>query len=591
MQLILLKNGTIVDGSGGTPYVADVLLAQGRIRQIGRDLQYTDALKIDAAGKWVTPGFINMHSHADCSAAMYPNMESTLGQGITTEFAGHCGLGVAPIRDNWLYMFPEKRAFTKVMPEPFGGINPYDFYTVPTAALRPVFEQVYGVKLDWTTSGEYIDHLRKCGTGANLALVAGQAPIRFQAMGMDYMRDATEYEIRAMEESLAEAMDAGYLGLSLGFDYRPGLYSSREELIRLLRLVTARDGIVTAHTRCKPNEYYKKQMTFLDGLIEFLELGLGTGARVHVSHIQNGFDVSPENDALVEAAVGQTLKILEDYRGRGMRLTWDVIPKSAFGPFHYPMAASMFQPYVEQCGGVSGFAGQLKVGNYRGIVEAEIRAGNHASRGVFTRFNPKANPNWDSRLRFTRASDVSLLGKTIREAADGGDSLTFLLDLLTVDPGACVISLDRRPEHTQDRDAFVAREEACIGLDTWTFDYSARLNEDNMPLECGSPATYCGMTVFLSNQKDRPIEETVRKLTGNAAASLGLKDRGWLRTGCRADVLVIDPARLCPNECLWDPRCGATGLDYVIVNGEIAIQDGSHTHVRSGQIISKEMGE
>lgn len=91
---------------------------------------------MDAAGKLITPGFINMHSHSDCSAAMYPNMESTLGQDITTEFAGHCGLGVAPVQDNWLYMFPEKRAFTKVMPEPPGGINPYNAYLVPTQRLQ-----------------------------------------------------------------------------------------------------------------------------------------------------------------------------------------------------------------------------------------------------------------------------------------------------------------------------------------------------------------------------------------------------------------------------------------------------------------------
>lgn len=591
MQLILLKNGTIIDGVGGTPYTADVLLGEGRIKEIGPDLQCEGALKIDASGKWVTPGFINMHSHADCSVAMYPNMESGLGQGITTEFAGHCGLGVAPVGDHWLYMFPEKRAFTKVMPEPFGGINPYDLYTVPTAALRSSFEQFYGTKIDWATYGEFIGHLRKCGTGANLALVAGHAPIRFRAMGMDYKRDATENEIRAMEDSLAEAMDAGALGLGLGFDYPPGLYASREELTQLLRLVSARDGIVTAHTRSKPYKHYKTQMTFCDGLIEFLELGLETGARLHVSHIQNGFEVSPENDALVEAAVGQTLKILEDYRERGVCVTWDVIPKYAFGPFYYPMVASMFQPYVEQCGGVSGFARLLRIGNYRAIVETEINEGNHASRGVFTRFNPKTDPQWDTRRRFTKTADASLIGKTIREAANGTDSLSFLLDLLAEDPASCVISLDRRPEHTPDRDAFVARDEACVGLDTWTFDYSARLNEDDMPLECGSPSTYSGMTGFLQNQKDRPIEETVRKLTGNAAKCLGLNDRGWLRAGCRADILVIDPVRFSPNERIWDPRCGATGLEYVIVNGEIALRDGSHTHVRSGQIIKRELGE
>lgn len=585
MREILLKNGIIVDGSGAAPYRADVLLSGGRIAKIGSGLDAPGAQLIDATGKYITPGFINMHSHADCSAAMYPNMESSLGQGVTTEFAGHCGLGVAPVRENWIYMFPEKRAFTRVMPEPIGGINPYHFYTVKTEELRPAFREAYGEELDWSTYGEYIAHLKRVGTSCNFALVAGQSHIRLQAMGLDFKRDASEDEICAMEDSLAEAMDAGAMGLGLGLDYQPSLYASRQEMLRLMGLVAKRGGIVTAHTRHVPNSYYKREINFRDGLVEFLELGLESGAHVHVSHIQNAFESSPENDEMARVGVAQTLEIIENYRRDGVEVTWDVIPKHAFGPFHYPMAASMFQPYVEQCGGVQRFAKLLKTGNYRDILEAEIRGGNHASRGVFTRFNPAANPAWDTAQRFTRAKDAGLIGKSIREAAGGRDSLTFLLDLLSEDPRACIIPLGRRPEHTPDRDAFVERPEACIGLDTWSFDYAASLSEGDLPLECGSPATYSGMTVFLEDRKESPLEETVQRLTGNAAKCLKLDDRGYIREGCRADVLVIDFDRFASNEDLADPRRGASGLDYVIVNGAIAVEGGVHSHVRSGEIL------
>ena len=272
----------VIDGSGKPPFLADVLLQNGTIVSIGANLSCEGALLIDASGKWITPGFIHMHSHADCTAPMYPNMESALGQGITTEFAGHCGLGVAPVPDHWIYMFPEKKAFTRVMPEPAGGINPYSFYTVETDRLRPVFQQVYGQALDWSSYGEYIAHLKRSGIGANLALVAGQAHIRLQAMGLDFKRDATEREICAMEESLSEAMDSGALGLGLGLDYQPGLYASQEELTRLMSLVRARGGIVTAHVRSRGNSYYPKDVGYRDGLIEFLELGLETGVHTHV---------------------------------------------------------------------------------------------------------------------------------------------------------------------------------------------------------------------------------------------------------------------------------------------------------------------
>ncbi len=586
MQSILIQNGTVIDGSGAAPYPADVLIRNGNIAKIGAIPRSEGARVIDAAGKWVTPGFINMHSHADCSVPIYPNMESALGQGITTEFAGHCGLSVAPVQNHWIYMFPEKKAFTRVMPEPIGGINPYHFYALETDVLRPAFEEAYGQALDWSTYGEYIAHLRGCGTGANLALVAGQANIRLQAMGRDFKRGATEPEIRAMEDSLTEAMDAGALGLGLGLDYQPGLYASREELLHLMKLVQAHGGLVTAHVRSRNHPYYAKEVGYHDGLTEFLKLGLDTGAHVHVCHIQNAFSVSPDNSVLQAEAAMQTLAIMEEYRKHSVRVTWDVIPSHAFGPFHYPMAASMFQPYVEQCGGVERFANMLQTGNYRDIVSAEIRSGNHASRGVFTGFNPKTNPAWDTGQRFTKAAATAIVGKTIREAANGKDSIDFMLELLAEDPAVSVIPLSRRPDYSPDRDAFVAQAEACIGLDTWTFDYDACLNENGMPLECGSPSTYSGMTVFLNENRNYPIEEIIRKLSGNAADCIGLTDRGFLREGMHADVLVIDPESFDPDECLWDPRHGAKGMDYVIVNGTIAVQSGTHTHVRSGNIIA-----
>lgn len=585
MRPILIKNGTVIDGSGKAAYASDVLLNNGNIEKIGEGLTCPHAIVIDATGKLVTPGFINMHSHADCSVAMFPNMESTLGQGITTEFAGHCGLGVAPVRDNWLYMFPEKRAFVRVNPEPIGGINPYSAYIVPTDSLRPAFLETYGEELDWSSYREFLSHLKKRGIGANLAVVAGQANIRLEAMGLDYKRSATEIEICAMEASLAEAMDAGTLGLGLGFDYQPGLFASHEELVRLMKLVSERDGIVTAHTRSRTHDYYGREICFYDGLMEFLELGLETGARIHISHIQNAFSVQPQDDVLIAQSVDRTLEIIESYRQKGVSVTWDVIPKGAFGPFHYPMVASMFQCYVEQCGGVQSFSEKLRVGSYRAMIEAEIRDGRHASRGAFTRFDPKGDPLWDTKQHFTRASNPAIIGKTIREAASGGDSLSFLLGLLTVDPTACIIQHSRRPQHTPARDAFVAQSEATIGLDTWTLDYSAALSDGDMPLECGSPATYEGMTVFLENERKNPIERTIKKLTGNAAQCLRLTDRGYIREGYKADVLVIDYDNFSACERLYDPRHGAKGLDYVIVAGEIAVRGAQHTHILSGSII------
>ena len=300
--------------------------------------------------------------------------------------------------------------------------------------------------------------------------------------------------------------------------------------------------------------------------------------------------MEPEDDKLTAMAVDRTLEVLEEARKEGVHVTWDVIPKYAFGPFHYPMAAGMFQPYVEQCGGCKEFSKKLAIGTYRQSIEKEIRCGNHASRGIFTRFNPKNDPNWDTAKVFTRCTDESLVGKTIREAADGKDSLTFLLDLLANDPYVAVIPLGRRPVSTPDRDAYVAKEEATIGLDTWTFNYDAALSEGDMPLECGSPATYEGMTVFFQTEREKkvPIEVTVRKLTGNAAKELGLCDRGLVKEGLAADLLVIDLEHFDPKENLADPRHNPQGLDYVLVGGEIAVAHDVWRNSKSGRIVRKQ---
>lgn len=587
---MLVKGGTVIDGTGSDRYEADVLIKDDKILEIGAGLTAPEeAVILDAGGKLVTPGFINMHAHSDCSVVMYPNMESTLGQGITTEFVGHCGLGVAPVEKYWLYMFPEKKAFTKVMPEPRGGINPYGAYVVPTDALRRVFPETYGEALDWSSYGEFLEHMRKVGMGANMAVVAGQAQFRMQAMGQDFKRGAAEEEIQYMERALEEAMEHGALGFSLGLDYQPGLYASHEELVRLMKVVAKRDGIVTAHTRSRDTDYYKGQ-NFLKGVQEFIQLGKESGARIHISHIQLGWETVPADDEFAYLAVEKMMRLLEEARKDGVTVTWDVIPKYAFGPFHYPMAASMFQPYVESCGGCRAFAETLKIDSYRKRIEDEIRSGNHASQGIFTRFDPKSNPDWDLDKWFTKSTVEGIAGKTIREAANGKDSLRFLLDVLEKDPYAAVMPYNRRPEHTPGRDAYVAQEDASIALDTWTFDYDAALTEGDMPLECGSPATYEGMTVFLELERDKgvPMEKTVKKLTGNAAKALRMPQIGEIGIGKQADLLVIDWDHFSAESNLADPRHGAKGMDYVIVNGQIAVDHGRHTHVRSGKILAME---
>lgn len=587
MSAILFSGGRVIDGTGAPEFSADVLVQQDKIAEISPCITPPQGAKvINACGKTLTPGFIHMHSHADCSVSICPDMESSLGQGITTEFAGHCGLGVAPVEKLWLYMFPEKKAFNRVIPDPIGGINPYKFRYVPTDKLRPAFFEEYGEQLDWSSYPEFIQHLQKSGIGANMMLVVGHGQLRLQAMGTDFRRSATKHELEYMGRALTDAMDAGAVGLSLGLDYQPGMFASRNELIYLMKIVAGKNGIVTSHTRSCPNSYYNQAVDFHYGLEEFLSLGKESGARIHISHIQSAYETSPQNLKTTAFGVEQTLEMIDAARDDGVRVSWDVIPTYAFGPFHYPMAASLFHPYVEQCGGCAEFSRKLGIGSYRDEILEEINSGNHISRGIFTKINPVANPLWDTQQRFTRCDNQSIVGKSIREAADGKDSVAFLLSILADDPYANIISLNRRPDQTPDRDAFVSRDEATIALDTWTLNYDTSLSSGDMPLECGSPATYTGMGVFLETRaKYESREKSIKKLTGNAAKVLGLSDRGIIKVGAKADILMFDFQNFSSGENLVDPRRGINGLELVLINGEFAVENKKHNHFRHGKVL------
>ena len=253
---------------------------------------------IDAAGKLITPGFINMHSHSDCSAAMYPNMESTLGQGITTEFVGHCGLGVAPVQDDWLYVSGEKG----IHQGHAGAARGYPTHTTPILSPPGVcvepFAQAYGpgAELDhlWPVPGSF-------APGWDWEPIWPWWPDRHRSAckpwACAYRRDATEQEIAAMEDAPQRGHGRRRAGAEPGPDYEPGLFAGREG-------AAAPDeagGCPGRYCHCPHPQPELSPITamlrtFLDGLREFLDLGRESGARIHVSHIQSGYTVTPAHD-------------------------------------------------------------------------------------------------------------------------------------------------------------------------------------------------------------------------------------------------------------------------------------------------------
>lgn len=584
----MFQNVLVADGSGGELYPADVGVNNGKIVQIGKTEGDPAKRVIDGKGNVLTPGFIDIHSHGDLSAAAFPEMESAVLQGITTVFGGHCGMSASPADRYWRYTFYEEPAFEQVMPPPCGGQWPGRGQVAEVEKLRPAFRKAFGFEPDWSCMGEFYDHLMKVGIGVNLVCVTGHGQIRQQVMGLDDRRFASEAEIGQMKEYLRREMETGSRGMSYGLDYEPGVYASDQELLELAVCLERYDGMLTTH--CQRRDYrhgrYQKQY-YINGLKEVLDIAERTGVRLHVSHLNGGYEVTPPDEMLQREAAKRTLDLIESYKARGVRVTWDVIPPGCGGEmFHFPHLATKMVPYVEQCGGLGSFAGCLQTESYRRELSRSIQEGKHLSRSPFTNLDPVQSPDWGMHAVITDAKDRSLIGKNIGELAKerGQHFVDTILDLLREDPWICYTNVQELPR--PDWEYFVAQKDAAVCLDGGVYNMNYPTVKD-YPTEYAAPSTYCGMVKFLKGQLDqgKNLAETIAKMTGNPARKIGLPDRGFIQEGMAADLVLLDVDHLDPRENRVDPRQVPEGIQSVIVNGVMEAEQGKCLHQKAGRTL------
>ena len=234
MYDLLIRNARIIDGTGADAFSADVAVQDGVICAIGNLGHAESAETVDAAGRSVVPGFIDSHSHADLTAARFPDMESLTAQGVTTVCAGHCGMGAAPLGRYYMGTSGDGEALEKMLPPLVTKENPQVSATVlPAEPVRRAFAEEYGVELDWSSWQEFNRHFERCGLGANMMCLVGHSTLRAQVMGPDCLRPASEGETDAMCTLLRRCMEEGACGLSYGFDYAPGNWAEDEEILRL----------------------------------------------------------------------------------------------------------------------------------------------------------------------------------------------------------------------------------------------------------------------------------------------------------------------------------------------------------------------
>lgn len=588
MLQLLIKNALLVDGTGNKPYVADIAVHNGLIVQIGKIMDDAERI-IDASGKIVAPGFIDMHSHSDVTLPVWPDAESSLGQGITTLFTGHCGLSPMPANRYYAYSCFEDAAMAKVLPPPIGGPNPGYPQLVETDLLRPYYRAQYGAEFDWSDVDSYYCHIEKSGLAPNMRSIVGHGQIRFQVLGIDNRHPSTESELEQILDQVTLAMQAGAAGISFGLDYDPGWFASPEELTAVARRLAELDGILTTHYQLRPN---RRGMTTrhapVTGMLEVLDIAEKTGVHLHLSHLNGGFNIHPADPAMERFSGQRVLEIIDEYRARGVQVTYDTICYYSGGDFFFPYLANRFLPYVKEAGGMRAFSQKLRIGNYKKLISDDIKAGKHPSASVMTSFNN--NPDWGDDMPITACTDEFYRRKTIGQLVKQTSKhyVDVLLDILEVDPYACYYMWGNRTVGEAEK-VFMCREDMCISLDVSSRNYDFQPTDPalDLPVNYGSTGVFCGFIKFLEMKKEDPLEKTIRKLTGNGADAMGIKDRGYLKEGLAADIVVLDYAALKSNENFFDPRQAPSGIDYVLVNGRLAVDKGIHTHVRSGKLLRR----
>lgn len=577
---ILIKDGVIVDGTGSPPYKGSVAIKDKKIVAVGEVLNVDSKITINASGLIVSPGFIDVHSHADKTLPIFPTADNYVMQGVTTTIGGNCGNTIAPIFEWWP---PNMFWDLDIIFE----LRPFKYYVedlLPADEVKAKVKELYGVEIGWGSFKDFIEWLKRNGISVNHVPLVGHNTIRAQVMGQDWKREPTEAELEMMKTHVREAMEAGAFGLSTGLDYAPGTHASFEELVELAKVVRDFGGLYVTHwRRTGPRrERVTPVVEKVKGLIEAVDVGRRAHVRVQISHMTIGYTITPYPPQELEvAAVKATLKVVDSARKEGLDVAFDVIPNTTVGTLTNVYLASVLAPWVRESGSRDGLARALRMGDFREEVKSTIMA------GKWWGLNPVLNPHWSEMIEIVACRNESYVRKTVKGVADEGgvDDLDALFNIIIEDPDTRIVS---KGEGTDEGIAeFLKHPDCMVGLDTYTFDENWAMKQP--PYYLPHPNTYGGMPRYIRRyvreMKALTLEEAVWKATGLPARTFKLRDRGTLEPGKYADVAIFDFNEISDVDDPLEPRRYPKGVRYTIVNGEIVVENGRRTGVRAGKIL------
>jgi N-acyl-D-amino-acid deacylase len=529
MSKLFILGGTLIDGTGSPGIRADIAVENDQIVEIAPVIRTTGQNVLDATGMIVAPGFIDIHSHTDASIFGNPFVESMLFQGVTTEVTGNCGVGIFPIE-------PER-------------IEELEAYVKMHGFVLP--EQ----GISWSNFSDYAATLEQLYLGINLAPLVGHGALRIAAMGSKNQPPSSN-ELTQMKLLLQTALEQGAWGLSVGLVYPPSSYANADELIELGKILAVQDALFTSHVRGESE-------TLLEAIDEMIQIGVESSARIEVSHLK---------------AIGQP------YWGRG-KLALDRIEKARqkgiqIGADQYPYEASstvlsVLLPQWVHDGGVENLLRRLVAPELQDQIEAAVN-GKITERGGAS------------------CIMVASVGSA-RNRQVAGKYLTEISALWECTPARAVIRLlvEERAIVSaiyfsiskDDLEYILANIHVAVASDGRGIQAEKNKDEAVHPRFYGTFSRILGK--FVREKKLLSLENAIYKMTGLPAQQLKMTGRGLLRKGFHADIVVFDPNTVKDTAEFTDPHRYAVGMRYVIVNGQIVVEDGSLTGKAPGRVLRK----
>lgn len=524
----LIRGGTVYDGSGKPGVVQDVALAGDRVVALGDLSAATARHEVDASGLAVAPGFINMLSWAVDSLIQDGTAQSDLRQGVTLEVFG----------EGWS----------------MGPLNPQ----MKAEAASSQGDIKY--EIQWTTLGEYLEFLEKRGISPNVASFVGATTIRMHELG-SADRPPSEQELLAMQALVREAMEEGALGVGSSLIYAPAFYADTRELVALNQAAAPYGGMYISHMRSEGNR-------LLESVQELIDIARQAGVRAEIYHLKAA---GRDNWDKME----QVFSMVEQARAAGLEITADMYTYTAGAT-----GLDAAQPPWVQEGGFDDWVARLKDPAIRARVLKQMTTPGNDWENLFL----AAGPAGMILTGFRNDALKPLTGKTLAQVATerGTSPEETILDLVIEDGSRVgtiyfLMSEDnvarkiRKPWVSFGSDAEAPATEGVF------------LASNTHPRAYGNVARLLGR--YVRDEKLIPLEEAVRKLTSLPAENLRIRERGLLKPGYYADVVVFDPATIQDHATFERPHQYATGVSHVWVNGRQVLRDGEHTGATPGRVV------